>query len=169
MACSRFSQVAPGTMGTPASCISSRAAVFEPMASMAEAGGPMNAIPACSHPRANSAFSDKNRSRDAPLRLPFACGFDDQVATKITLRSGGWPQPYRFVRHPHMLRRTVCVAVHRHRTNAHLPQRPDDPTRDFSTIRNENLFEHAHLLPCARPRENPFESFSSIFPRTVNE
>ena len=37
--------VVPGTIGTPASFISSRARVFEPIASMASAGGPMKTMP----------------------------------------------------------------------------------------------------------------------------
>ena len=36
----------PGTIGTPAAAISSRARVFEPIASIADAGGPMNVDPA---------------------------------------------------------------------------------------------------------------------------
>ena len=38
--------VVPGTIGTPAACISSRARVLEPIASIALAGGPMNTTPA---------------------------------------------------------------------------------------------------------------------------
>ena len=49
--------VVPGTIGTPAACISSRARVFDPMASIAEAGGPMNTTPASSQARAKAAFS----------------------------------------------------------------------------------------------------------------
>ena len=49
--------VVPGTIGTPASFISSRARVFEPIASIALAGGPMNTMPASSHACANGAFS----------------------------------------------------------------------------------------------------------------
>ena len=49
--------VVPGTIGTPASCISSRALVFEPIASMASAGGPMKTMPASSQARAKAAFS----------------------------------------------------------------------------------------------------------------
>ena len=49
--------VVPGTIGTPASAISSRARVFEPIASIADAGGPMNVIPASSSAAANAAFS----------------------------------------------------------------------------------------------------------------
>jgi hypothetical protein len=49
--------VVPGTIGTPAACISSRARVLEPIASIAAAGGPMNVTPASSSARANAAFS----------------------------------------------------------------------------------------------------------------
>ena len=49
--------VVPGTIGTPAFCISSRARVFEPIASIALAGGPMNVIPFSSSAVANAAFS----------------------------------------------------------------------------------------------------------------
>ena len=49
--------VVPGTIGTPAVAISSRARVLDPIASIASAGGPMNTIPACSQARANGAFS----------------------------------------------------------------------------------------------------------------
>ena len=49
--------VVPGTIGTPAFFIRSRALVFEPMDSIADAGGPMNVTPASSRACANAAFS----------------------------------------------------------------------------------------------------------------
>ena len=49
--------VVPGTIGTPAPFISSRARVLEPIASIADAGGPMNVMPASSSRLANAAFS----------------------------------------------------------------------------------------------------------------
>ncbi len=49
--------VVPGTIGTPASRMISRARVFEPIASMASAGGPTNTMPASSQARAKAAFS----------------------------------------------------------------------------------------------------------------
>ena len=52
--------VVPGTIGTPAFSMSSRAFVLEPMASIALAGGPMKTIPASSHARAKGAFSARN-------------------------------------------------------------------------------------------------------------
>ena len=42
---SRPARWCPGTIGTPASFISSRARVLEPIASIADAGGPMNVMP----------------------------------------------------------------------------------------------------------------------------
>ena len=49
--------VVPGTIGTPASRMISRARVFEPIASIAVAGGPMKTMPASSQARAKAAFS----------------------------------------------------------------------------------------------------------------
>jgi hypothetical protein len=49
--------VVPGTIGTPAFFISSRARVLEPIASIALAGGPMNVMPASSKRFAKAAFS----------------------------------------------------------------------------------------------------------------
>src|SRR3954467_10088772 len=49
--------VVPGTIGPPASCISSRARVLEPIASMASAGGPMNVTPASSQARGKAPLS----------------------------------------------------------------------------------------------------------------
>jgi hypothetical protein len=49
--------VVPGTIGTPASRMISRARVLDPIASIAVAGGPMKTTPASSQARANAAFS----------------------------------------------------------------------------------------------------------------
>ena len=53
----RAGAVVPGTTGTPAARIRSRAAILEPMASIASAGGPIQTSPAASTSRANAAFS----------------------------------------------------------------------------------------------------------------
>ena len=52
--------VAPGTIGTPAARIRSRAAIFEPIASIASGGGPIQVSPASSTARAKAAFSARN-------------------------------------------------------------------------------------------------------------
>ena len=44
-------------IGTPASRIAARAAVFEPISSIAAGGGPIHVRPASSTVRANAAFS----------------------------------------------------------------------------------------------------------------
>ena len=49
--------VVPGTIGTPASAMSSRARTLEPIASMALAGGPMKTIPCSSQSAAKLALS----------------------------------------------------------------------------------------------------------------
>ena len=48
---------APGMIGTPAARIAARAAVFEPISSIAAGGGPIHVRPASSTVRANAAFS----------------------------------------------------------------------------------------------------------------
>jgi hypothetical protein len=48
---------APGTMGTPAAAIFARAAVFDPMARIALAGGPMKTTPAAAHASGSGGFS----------------------------------------------------------------------------------------------------------------
>ena len=57
VASSVVSQRAPGTMGTPAADILSRAAVLLPIARIALAGGPMKTIPARSHASGSAGFS----------------------------------------------------------------------------------------------------------------
>ena len=49
--------VVPGTIGTPASRMAARAAVFDPITSIAAGGGPIQVTPASSHARAKAAFS----------------------------------------------------------------------------------------------------------------
>ena len=49
--------VVPGTIGTPAARMRSRAAIFEPIASIASGGGPIQTSPASATWRAKSAFS----------------------------------------------------------------------------------------------------------------
>jgi len=50
----------PGTTGTPALATVCLARILSPIASIAEAGGPTNAIPAAAQAAANSVFSDRN-------------------------------------------------------------------------------------------------------------
>ncbi len=52
--------VVPGTTGTPAARICSRAAVLEPIVSIASPGGPIQTSPARETARANDAFSARN-------------------------------------------------------------------------------------------------------------
>jgi len=50
----------PGVTGTPWSAASCREASFELSARIAEAGGPMNRMPAASHASGKAAFSERN-------------------------------------------------------------------------------------------------------------
>ena len=47
-------------IGTPAARIAVRAAVFDPISSIAAGGGPIHTRPASSTARANAAFSARN-------------------------------------------------------------------------------------------------------------
>src|SRR4029453_17663040 len=53
-------RVGPGSIGTPAACMRSRAATFEPMTWIASGGGPIHTRPASSTARANAALSARN-------------------------------------------------------------------------------------------------------------
>ena len=50
----------PGTIGTPAAAMRWRAPILEPIASIAEGGGPIQTSPASSQARAKAAFSARN-------------------------------------------------------------------------------------------------------------
>jgi len=63
----------PGTIGTPAFFISSRALVFDPIASIADAGGPMNVIPCSSSAAANAAFSARKPYPGCTASAPERC------------------------------------------------------------------------------------------------
>ena len=47
----------PGTIGTPAAAMRRRAPILEPIASIADGGGPIQIRPASSQARAKAAFS----------------------------------------------------------------------------------------------------------------
>ena len=47
----------PGTIGTPAASMRCRAPIFDPIASIAAGGGPIQTSPASAQARANAAFS----------------------------------------------------------------------------------------------------------------
>ena len=52
--------VVPGMIGTPALRMSSLAATFDPITSIASGGGPIQTRPASAQARANEAFSARN-------------------------------------------------------------------------------------------------------------
>ena len=56
----RTGSTAPGMIGTPASRITRRAAVFVPISSIASGGGPIHVNPASSTILAKAAFSARN-------------------------------------------------------------------------------------------------------------
>ena len=49
----------PGTTETPAAATVALAAILSPIASIADAGGPTNTMPASAHARGSAGFSDR--------------------------------------------------------------------------------------------------------------
>ena len=79
--------VVPGTIGTPAACISSRALVLEPIASIALAGGPMNTIPASSQACANGGVLGQEAVAGVDRLGAGALGrVDDLLDVQVVLR-----------------------------------------------------------------------------------
>src|SRR6185437_7612924 len=84
--------VVPGTIGTPASRISSRARVFEPIASIALAGGPMKTIPASSRARERGVLGEEPVARVDRLGARLARDPEDLLDGEVALGGGGSPE-----------------------------------------------------------------------------
>ena len=84
----------PGTIGTPAARIRSRAAIFEPMASIASGGGPIQASPASLHePREGGVLGEKAVAGMDRLRAGPARHLDDALRRQVRLgRAAGAEQ-----------------------------------------------------------------------------
>src|ERR671935_42877 len=76
--------VTPGTIGTPAARMRSRASIFEPIASMASGGGPIQTMSASPQARANPAFSPRFATSTL-LKTAIAALFSKAVSLPDTL------------------------------------------------------------------------------------
>ena len=73
-------------IGTPAAFIRSRASVFEPIASIASGGGPIQVRPAASTARANVAFSARKPYPGWTASAPaLQRGLDDPLLVQVAL------------------------------------------------------------------------------------
>ena len=120
----------------------SRAAIFEPIASIASGGGPIH---------------DESRRLDAASELGVLgkeavagmnrigsrskSDLDDRVRAQIRLRR--WPRPEQvgLVRDSDVQPVAIGLRVHRHRPDSELARRAKDAYRDLAAIGNENLRE----------------------------
>jgi hypothetical protein len=93
--------VVPGTIGTPASFISSRARVLEPIASIAEAGGPMKVMPASSRRCAKAAFSARKPYPGWTASAP-DCWITSSSLSTFRYDSAAGPGPSRYASPPRL-------------------------------------------------------------------
>ncbi len=99
-------------MGTPAARIAVRASVFEPISSIADAGGPIHVIPAVldgARKRrilGQEAVPGVDRGDAGPER-----GLDDHIAAQVALVGRPRPDPECLVRDARVERATVGVGV----------------------------------------------------------
>ena len=99
--------VVPGTIGTPAACISSRARVFEPIASIAAAGGPMNVMPASSSRAGERGVLGEEAVAGVDgLGARLLDHLEQLVDDEVGLRRRG-PGPIRYAS---VARRTCCAS-----------------------------------------------------------
>ena len=63
----------------------------------------------------------------------------NQIAPQIALRSRRGPQPVRLICMENMQCRPVHIRVHRHRLDAHLPARTNNPQRNLTAVCHQNF------------------------------
>jgi hypothetical protein len=108
------------------------AADFEPIARIADAGGPMKTTPAFSQASAKSAFSDRMDC----LRPGSLGDVQDALADKIGFTRGGRTDEHCLVRQSNVARIGVGLGIHR---DGRYPE-PfgcfDDAACDFTAVRD---------------------------------
>ncbi|ENT03750.1 hypothetical protein B989_00316 [Brucella sp. 56/94] len=76
------------------------------------------------------------------LRACFLRGLDDRIDVQIALRGCSRADTHRLVGHFHMQRPCIRIGINRHRGNAKLARRANDPAGDFSAIGNQYFLKH---------------------------
>ena len=130
----------PGTIGTPASCISSRARVLEPIASIADAGGPMNVMPGLLQPLGERGVLGQEAV--AGMDGLGAGALDDLeqlVDVQVGLGGGPGPEQVGLARALDVLRVAVGLRVDGDRLDPELVERADDADGDLAAVGDQDL------------------------------
>ena len=127
--------VIDGSVGTPAARMSSLDPTFEPMASMAAAGGPTQMNPAPVTTRAKSPDSDRKPYPGWMASAPGARGgVEDHRRAQIGVGRGHPGQAHGQVGLAHMRALGVGVRVDGHRGDPHGSRRPHDAPGDLAAV-----------------------------------
>ena len=135
--------VVPGTIGTPAACIVSRATVFVPISSIASGGGPTQTSPASSH----GAREARVLGEEAVARM-HGLGPGAQTAAAMSLLRVRGSSPPRsrpervgLVRVRGVPRGAIGVGVDGDRADPELAQRAEDADRDLAAVCDQHFRE----------------------------
>ena len=135
--------VVPGTIGTPASDISSRARVFDPIASIALAGGPMNTTPGLLAGLGEVGVLGEESVSGVDRLGPGLLGrLEDLLDVQVALGRNGRAQQMGLVGLADVRSLTIRLRVHAHGDDPHLLQRPHDANGDLAPVGDQDLLEH---------------------------
>ena len=135
--------VVPGTIGTPAACISSRARVFEPIASIALAGGPMKTMPASAQRlREGRVLGQEAVAGMDRLGARARRHVEDLLDVQVVLRRRALAEVVGLVRARHVQRVAIVLGVDRHRGDPQLLQGAHDADGDLAAVCHQDLREH---------------------------
>src|SRR5690606_1814065 len=74
-------------------------------------------------------------------------GLDQRVRAEVALGGGRRADAVRLVSGEHVGREAVGIRVDRHGTDAQLVAGTDDTERDLAAVRDQDLADHAEMLP----------------------
>ena len=129
-----------GSTGTPASRISCLASIFEPMAAIADGGGPIQISPASTTDWANAAFSTEEAVAGMH-RVATASqgGGDQQIAAQVGVGGGVAGERPRHVGFAHVRRVGVGFGEDGDRADAHAAAGADDPAGDLAAVGDQDV------------------------------
>ena len=136
--------VVPGTIGTPAAFISSRARVLEPIASIALRRRPDEGDPGVlARLGERRVLGQEAVAGVHGLGAGLAAHLEDALDVEVALGRRRAAQQVGLVGARDVQRVAIELGVDRHRGDAHLAQRADDADRDLAAVGDQDLLEHA--------------------------